>query len=124
MTFCRRVSKPGSICVIAKKRGNANDCCVFEGSTTILLQTTLKTKSNVGDICVVGASDGDPSDGGVRGRMGHHTIVCIDARRRRSAFPITETELKVIAALAIIGLRRIPKYGYKTPAAIGTPIVL
>ena len=29
----------------------------------------------------------------------------------RSAFEITDTELKVIAALAIIGLRRIPNTG-------------
>jgi len=32
-------------------------------------------------------------------------------RRRRSAFAITETELKLIAAPAIIGLRRSPKNG-------------
>ena len=37
---------------------------------------------------------------------------------------MTETELKLIAAAAIIGLNRIPKNGYKTPAAIGTPIEL
>ena len=45
-------------------------------------------------------------------------------RRSRNAFPITDTELKLIAAAAIIGLNRIPKNGYNTPAAIGTPIVL
>ena len=44
--------------------------------------------------------------------------------RKRSAFAITETELKLMATLAIIGLNRIPKNGYSTPAAIGTPIVL
>ena len=32
-------------------------------------------------------------------------------RRSRSAFAITETELKLIAAPAIIGLRRTPKNG-------------
>jgi hypothetical protein len=37
---------------------------------------------------------------------------------------MTDTELKLIAAAAIIGLRRIPKNGYKIPAAIGTPIEL
>jgi len=36
-------------------------------------------------------------------------------------FPTTETELKLMAAAAITGLSRIPKTGYKTPAAIGTP---
>ena len=45
-------------------------------------------------------------------------------RRRRNAFAITDTELKLIAAAAIIGLNKIPKKGYKTPAAMGTPIVL
>ncbi len=40
------------------------------------------------------------------------------------AFKITETELNVIAALAIIGLKSKPKTGYKAPAAIGTPIRL
>ena len=45
-------------------------------------------------------------------------------RRKRRAFIITETELKVIAALAIIGLKSSPKTGYKTPAAIGTPTTL
>lgn len=37
---------------------------------------------------------------------------------------ITETELKLIAAAAIIGDNSIPKNGYNTPAAIGTPAVL
>ena len=41
-----------------------------------------------------------------------------------SAFTITETELKLIAKAAIIGESKIPKYGYKTPAAIGTPKTL
>jgi hypothetical protein len=44
--------------------------------------------------------------------------------RSRSAFAMTETELNVIAALAIIGERRIPRTGNKTPAAIGTPTTL
>ena len=39
----------------------------------------------------------------------------------RSALTITDTELNVIAALAIIGLSSKPNTGYKTPAAIGTP---
>ena len=33
------------------------------------------------------------------------------ARRRRKALPITDTELKLIAAAAIIGLSRTPKKG-------------
>src|SRR5579884_4129000 len=42
----------------------------------------------------------------------------------RSALLITDTELKLMAAAAKIGLRRIPKNGYSTPAATGTPIAL
>lgn len=37
---------------------------------------------------------------------------------------ITETELKLIAAAAMIGDNKIPKNGYSTPAAIGMPAVL
>jgi hypothetical protein len=44
--------------------------------------------------------------------------------RNRSAFPTTDTELKLIAAAAIMGLRRSPNHGYRTPAAIGTPRAL
>jgi hypothetical protein len=33
------------------------------------------------------------------------------ATRRRSALPITDTELKLMAAAAIMGLNRIPKVG-------------
>ena len=47
-----------------------------------------------------------------------------DTRRSRSAFPTTETELKDMAAAAMMGLRRIPKNGYRTPAAMGTPRAL
>jgi hypothetical protein len=36
--------------------------------------------------------------------------------RNRSALPITDTELKLIAAAAIIGLNSRPKAGYSTPA--------
>jgi len=46
------------------------------------------------------------------------------ARRRRSAFAITVTELNVMAALAIIGLSSTPKEGYSAPAATGTPSTL
>ena len=46
------------------------------------------------------------------------------ARRNRSALPITETELKLMAAAAIIGLSSRPMTGYKIPAAIGTPSAL
>ena len=44
--------------------------------------------------------------------------------RKRSAFVITDTELKLIAAAARIGLNRIPKNRYSTPATIDTPITL
>jgi hypothetical protein len=41
-----------------------------------------------------------------------------------NAFIITDTELKLIANAAIIGESKIPKKGYNTPAAIGTPNTL
>ena len=44
--------------------------------------------------------------------------------RSRKAFTTTETELKLIAAAAIIGFKSKPKKGYNTPAAIGTPSAL
>ena len=50
----------------------------------------------------------------------HHSCAFL----KRSAFAITDMELNVIAALAIIGLRARPKKGYKMPAAIGTPMEL
>jgi hypothetical protein len=40
------------------------------------------------------------------------------------ALAITDNELKLIAAAATIGLSKIPKNGYKIPAAIEIPIVL
>jgi hypothetical protein len=42
-------------------------------------------------------------------------------RLSRRALLMTETELNVIAAAAIMGLSRIPKNGYRMPAAIGMP---
>jgi hypothetical protein len=44
--------------------------------------------------------------------------------RSRKAFPITDTELRLIAPAAIIGLSKSPNAGNKTPAATGTPIPL
>ncbi len=41
-----------------------------------------------------------------------------------NAFAITETELKLIAAAAIMGLSKIPKKGNNIPAATGTPTEL
>ncbi len=43
---------------------------------------------------------------------------------RRSALATTETELRLIASAAIIGLNSRPVNGYSTPAAIGTPNAL
>ena len=48
----------------------------------------------------------------------------ISAVRNRSALPITDTELKLMAAAAIMGESRIPNTGYSTPAAMGTPAEL
>src|SRR3546814_11850688 len=42
------------------------------------------------------------------------------ARPRRRALPTTDTELRLIASAAIIGLSSSPVNGYSTTAAIGT----
>ena len=42
----------------------------------------------------------------------------------RRELAITDTELKLIAAAARMGLSSMPKNGYSTPAAIGTPTEL
>ena len=44
--------------------------------------------------------------------------------RRRSALPMTDTELKLIASAAMSGDSRMPVNGYSTPAAIGMPSAL
>src|SRR3989441_4959793 len=46
------------------------------------------------------------------------------AWRSLNALTTTDTELALIAAAAIIGLRRSPVHGNSTPAAIGTPSTL
>ncbi len=46
------------------------------------------------------------------------------AVRKRKLLLTTETELKAIAAPAIMGSSRKPKKGYNTPAAIGIPMML
>ena len=37
---------------------------------------------------------------------------------------MTDTELNVMAAAAIIGLNKMPNVGYRIPAATGTPMAL
>ena len=44
--------------------------------------------------------------------------------RNRKALLITDTELKVMAAPASMGLKRMPHNGYSAPAATGTPKAL
>ena len=41
-----------------------------------------------------------------------------------SALLITDTELKLMAAAAMMGLSNIPNLGYRMPAAMGTPTEL
>src|SRR4029453_10455941 len=54
-----------------------------------------------------------------RARIGYRRM-----RRNRKAFAITDTQLRLIAALASIGESSRPNSGYSTPAAIGTPRAL
>lgn len=53
-----------------------------------------------------------------------HMFVHIPTFLKRSEFVITDTELKLIAAAAMMGESRMPKNGYRTPAAIGIPAAL
>ncbi len=46
------------------------------------------------------------------------------ARRSRSAFITTDTDDRLIAAAAMIGLSSQPNHGYSTPAATGMPSAL
>ena len=62
--------------------------------------------------------DGAPGEG--RRTVTHQIPIFLSL----NAFKITDSELRVIAALAIIGLSSTPKNGYNTPAAIGIPRVL
>ena len=58
------------------------------------------------------------------GHRHQYTLAHSTARLSRSAFPITDTELTLIAAAAIIGDSSRPTNGYSTPAATGTPAAL
>jgi hypothetical protein len=49
-------------------------------------------------------------------------VVCTVPHRRGR--PITDTELKLMAAAAMVGLKRSPNAGYSTPAASGIPTTL
>ena len=61
-------------------------------------------------------------EGAARGRR--RGLAYTRALLSRSALPTTETELKLIAAAAMMGLSSTPKKGYSTPAATGTPRLL
>ena len=56
-------------------------------------------------------------------RAGPHVHYSTTFLKRR-ALAMTDTELNVIAALAIIGFRSSLNAGYRTPAATGTPRAL
>ena len=45
-------------------------------------------------------------------------------RPSRSAFPITDTDERLIASAAMMGESSMPDRGYSTPAATGTPAAL
>jgi hypothetical protein len=72
----------------------------------------------------VGGCSGCPA--GMRDRVNvfHIPVFYNCTRLSLSELPITETELKLMAAAAIMGDNSIPKKGYNTPAAMGTPAVL
>ena len=57
--------------------------------------------------------------GALRLLPGHSSTRC-----NRKEFAITDTELKLMAAAATMGLSNSPKNGYRTPAASGIPTEL
>ena len=63
----------------------------------------------------------------IRRRRSHHLrdySLCSGARRSRRALPTTDTDDRLIASAASIGLNSTPNTGYSTPAATGTPSAL
>ena len=77
-----------------------------------------------------GRGNNDKCDGERHDPLAHrneyipHAVRHSAAVRSRSALAMTDTELKLIAAAAIIGESSRPVTGYRTPAAIGTPAAL
>ena len=72
-------------------------------------------------LCLFSATVGElPGRYATAAAPGH----CSSSPRNRSALPMTETELRLMAAAAIIGLSSRPKTGYRTPAATGMPAAL
>jgi len=117
------------VCVIARVRGAAHRRAVARRSG-------MAGRRLCGKLVAVELTD-DPDHGTYREQKGQHereaakphnplSIPNAYSLMRRSlrAFPITETELNVMAALAIMGLSSTPAIGYRTPAAIGTPSAL
>lgn len=72
----------------------------------------------------VGGCSGCPARMRDRVNVFYIPVFYNSTRLSLSELPITETELKLMAAAAIMGDNRIPKKGYNTPAAMGTPAVL
>tara|TARA_R110002072_G_scaffold51898_2_gene138968 strand:- start:62 stop:250 length:189 start_codon:yes stop_codon:yes gene_type:complete len=56
----------------------------------------------------------------IMNRMENYIFVILS----RKALPTTDKDDRLIAAAAIIGDKSMPKTGYRTPAATGTPNVL
>jgi hypothetical protein len=73
--------------------------------------------------CVV-QSYATPMPGRARDTGSHVARRQMSTRRNRSEFAMTETELRLMAALAIIRERSQPVKGKSSPAASGTPSAL
>jgi len=68
-----------------------------------------------------GAASWRPRRPGAAARPPASPVAHSFKRRSRSALAMTDTELRLMAAAASIGLSRMPNAGYSTPAASGTP---
>jgi len=93
--------------LIFARRGNVIE---YDG-LRLVLRAAIESRQSPGYVSgaerAVVRIDGYVAAASRGGNQGPHTR----ARLSRKALPITETELKLIAAAAIIGLSRIPNHG-------------
>ncbi len=90
----------------------------------IVIESVVRSRRNKQPSFRAGARIGRPGSAPARDKRVTPAEDQSCSRFSRRALKITDTELKLMAAAAMIGLSNIPNHGYNTPAAIGTPIEL
>jgi hypothetical protein len=106
--------------------GASRRCNIRHGGVVEVGPLILNANAAIGNVAPVRSGRNDSRRVACHSgpRSFHDRNQSILARLSLSALPITDTEEKLIAAAATIGLRRIPKNGKSTPAARGTPAAL